>query len=399
MAAQFGIPFVLWVLLTASSCSPASSEAEGPVALSAEALHRDALVIDTHVDTLQRVLMSAVDLGKPLQSGHVDLPRLKAGGVDAQFFAVWVDSPYQGAAAVKRALQLIDALYGVLEGYPDRIALAVHAEDIERLQRQGKLAALMGIEGGHAIAGDLGVLRMFHRLGVRYLTLSWSNSNEFADSSGDRPRWDGLNDLGRSVVAEMNRIGMIVDVSHVSDQTFWDVMEVTTQPVIASHSSARALQDVPRNMTDAMLRAVARNGGVVGINFYSSFLSPDYARRAREGGGSWPSVEELMERFKGDVDRVAFERYKRFETLSPVEPPPFEVLIDHIHHVARIAGVDHVGLGSDFDGVDSLPAGLRDVRDLPRITEALLRRGYREEDIRKILGGNFLRVLKQVTGR
>lgn len=207
------------------------------------------------------------------------------------------------------------------------------------------------------------------------------------------------NDLGRSVVAEMNRIGMIVDVSHVSDQTFWDVMEVTTQPVIASHSSARALQDVPRNITDAMLRAVARNGGVVGINFYSSFLSPDYARRAREAGGSWPSVEELMERFQGDVDRVAFERYKRFETVSPVEPPPFEVLIDHIHHVARIAGVDHVGLGSDFDGVDSLPAGLRDVRDLPRITEALLRRGYREEDIRKILGGNFLRVLKQVTGR
>lgn len=380
------------------ACSPHGTGDQEARLLREVELHRRAMVVDTHADTLQRVLMSGIDLGKKLDSGHLDIPRMKEGGLDAEFFAIWVDSPYRGPAAVKRALQLVDSMYAVLQEHPDQIALAVNRSDIERLHSQGKLAALIGIEGGHAIDGDLGVLRMFHRLGVRYMTLTWANTNAFADSSGDEPQWNGLNDLGRRVVAEMNRIGMIVDISHVSDKTFWDVMDVTTKPVIASHSCARALQNVPRNLSDEMLKAVARNGGVVGINFYSSFLSPAYTERTHRAHSSFPSVSELMKRFNGDPDRVALERYRFAQTPSLAEPPPFKVLIDHIDHVARVAGVDHVGLGSDFDGMDSLPAGLRDVRDLPKITQALLRRGYKEEEVRKILGENFLRVLKEVTG-
>ena len=396
---KFSCLAVFWMLLLFEACSPDVLFQEESTPPTASQIHRQATVVDAHVDTLQRVLMSEVDLGRRLDSGHLDIPRMKEGGVDAQFFAVWVDSPYRGPPAVKRALQLVDAFYRVLTQYPDEIVLAVNRFDIEQAERDGKLAALLGIEGGHAIDGDLGALRMFHRLGVRYMTLAWSNSNAFADSSGDKPRWGGLNDLGRAVVSEMNRIGMIVDISHVSDETFWDVMKVTTKPVIASHSSARALQDVPRNMTNEMLRAVARNGGVVGINFYSTFLSPSYARRARKARSPRPSVPELLRTFDGDLDRVALERYKRGQAPSPAQPPPFDVLIDHIDHVARVAGVDHVGLGSDFDGVDSLPAGMRDVTDLPKITEALLERGYTEREIRKVLGGNFLRVLQEVTER
>lgn len=398
MTRKLYVVVLLGVVLFPQGCSPHSANRKEDRPLTAAELHRQAVVVDMHADSLQRVLMSGVDLGTKLDSGHLDIPRMKEGGVDAEFFAVWVDSSYQGAAAVQRALRLIDSMYSVLEKYPDQMALALNCSDIERLHREGKLAALLGVEGGHAIAGDLGVLRMFHRLGVRYLTLTWSNTNAFADSSGDQPRWKGLNDLGRKVVAEMNRIGMMIDVSHVSDESFWDVLSVTTQPVIASHSSARALQDVPRNLSDEMLKAVGRNGGVVGINFYSSFLSADYARREREGDSAWPGVRELMKKFKGDADRVAWERYRRSETPSAVDPPPFEVLIDHIDHVAKVAGVDHVGLGSDFDGMDSMPAGLSDVRDLPKITQALIKRGYSEEEIRKILGENFLRVLNEVTG-
>ncbi|MBI4444514.1 MAG: membrane dipeptidase [Acidobacteria bacterium] len=389
----------LLVTLCVLACAP--QQPPQPVQapdLSPEELHHQSLVIDTHADTLQRVLISGVDIGQRLDSGHIDFLRMREGGLDAEFFAAWVDSHYTGPFATKRALQLIDAFYESVEGHPDQVEPALNAADIERLHKEGKVAALLGIEGGHAIDGDLRLLRVFHRLGVRYMTLTWSNTNAFADSSGDQARWNGLNELGEQVVREMNRIGMIVDISHVSDETFWDTLRITTKPVIASHSSARALQNVPRNMTDEMLKAVAKNGGVVGINFYSAFLSADYARRSSEAGRSWESVESLMKNFGGDLDRVAAERYRLFEKPSTLEPPPFELLIDHIDHVVKVAGVDHVGLGSDFDGVESLPAGIRDVRDLPKITSALLSRGYSPGDVTKILGGNFLRVLRMVTG-
>ncbi|MBI4455513.1 MAG: membrane dipeptidase [Acidobacteria bacterium] len=362
-------------------------------------MHQEAIVIDTHADTLQRVLMSNEDISRRSERGHIDLPRMREGGLDAEFFAVWIDAPFVGPAAVKRALQLIDSMYQVIDQSKGELRLALSASDIERNAGEGKLSALMGIEGGHAIDDDLSVLRMYHRLGVRYLTLTWSNRNNWADSSGEPPKWDGLTDFGKGVVREMNRIGMIVDVSHVSDKTFWDVIQVTTKPVIASHSSARALNNVPRNMSDDMLRAVAKNDGVIGINFYSAFLSSQFAKAARLQRSIEPSLADQMKKYRGDLNRIAMERYLGFLTPSPLPRPPLEMLIEHIDHVVKVAGVDHVGLGSDFDGIDSTPEGLRDVRDLPKITEALLDRDYSESDVKKILGGNFLRVLKAVTGQ
>ncbi|HEV8131711.1 MAG TPA: dipeptidase [Acidobacteriota bacterium] len=366
----------------------------------ARKIHFDAIVVDTHADTLQRVLMGKEDITQRGARGHLDLPRMREGGLDAEFFAVWVDSPFVGPVAVKRTLQLIDAMYRVIDQSKGQLRLALDASDIERNVKTGKLSALMGIEGGHAIDDDLATLRMYHRLGVRYMTLTWSNNNNWADSSGEPPRWNGVTEFGREVVREMNRIGMIVDISHVSDKTFWDVMKVTAKPVIASHSSASALNDVPRNMKDDMLRAVAKNGGVVGINFYSAFLSSEFAKASKIIQLNSPTVPDLMKKYGGDPFRVAMERYKiMIETPSPLPPPPFKILIDHIDHVAKVAGVDHVGLGSDFDGIDSAPEGMGDVTDLPKITQALLERGYSEADVKKILGGNFLRVLREVTGR
>ncbi|MBI3939601.1 MAG: membrane dipeptidase [Acidobacteria bacterium] len=363
-------------------------------------IHQEAVVVDTHADTLQRVFMGKEDITRRTEQGHLDLPRMREGGLDAEFFAIWIDSPFVGPAAVKRTLQLIDAMYRVIDHSNGELRLAVNAADIEQNAREGKLSALMGIEGGHAIDDDLATLRLYHRLGVRYMTLTWSNANNWADSSGEPAKWTGLTDFGKDVVREMNRIGMIVDVSHVSDRTFWDVVQVTTKPVIASHSSASALNDVPRNMKDDMLRAVARNGGVVGVNFYSGFLSSEFAnaeRAASQGGRT--TLADQLRKYAGDVNRVALERYLAFSIPSSLPPPPLKILLDHIDHVAKVAGVDHVGLGSDFDGIDSAPEGIRDARDLPRITQGLFDRGYSETDIQKILGGNFLRVLRAVTGK
>lgn len=373
-------------------------EEAGSLSEQARRINQSAIVIDTHVDTLQRILIGNTSITNRLPDGQVDIPRMREGGVKGEFFSVWIDSVYSGDSATRRTLQLIDAMYGTIAANPKDMELARDAADIVRISRTGRIAALMGIEGGHAIHADLGVLRMFHQLGVRYMTLTWANSNEWAGSSGDAGRERGLTDFGRDVVREMNRIGMIVDISHVSDKTFWDVMAVATKPVIASHSSCRALCDVPRNMTDDMLRAVARNGGVVGINFNSGFIDPEYNKRATASGQS-PLAALTLDKFGGDVDKLAAARYQIFETSDPTPRPPFEKLIDHIDHAVKVAGVDHVGIGSDFDGVSSVPAGMEDISKLPAITEALLRKGYSESDVRKILGGNFLRVLREVTER
>jgi membrane dipeptidase len=283
--------------------------------------------------------------------------------------------------------------------------MAFSTADIERAHKQKKLASLMGIEGGHSIENDIHLLRDFYRLGVRYMTLSWSNTNEWADSSGDidDPKiqhHNGLTDFGKQVVLEMNRLGMIVDISHVADKTFWDTIATTKAPVIASHSSARALCNAPRNMTDDMLRAVAKNGGVVDVNFFSGFLDQNYwnalqAQKKEQDAATQAYLDKLKAEGK-PVTYLDEERISR-EWMAKIPRPPFTVLIDHIDHIAKVAGVDHVGLGSDFDGVSgATPAGMDSAADLPKITQALLDRGYSADDIRKILGGNVLRVFKEV---
>jgi membrane dipeptidase len=288
---------------------------------------------------------------------------MREGGVDAQFFSIFVYPQNVPARNFERALRMIEALQRSINECPDQIEIATTASAVEALHREGKLAALIGVEGGHAIAGSLANLRTLFERGARYLTLTWSRTNEFADASEDTARWGGLNSLGQSVIAEMNRLGMIVDVSHVSDKTFWDVMEATRKPVIASHSSCRALHDVPRNMSDEMLRAVSKNGGVVCINFYPLFLSPAYKPGSRTH----------------DVS--------------------VDVLVDHLEHAIKVAGIDHVGLGSDFDGIDAVPVGMEDVTRMPAITEALMNRGHSPDDVEKVLGRNLLRVMRENIGQ
>ncbi len=283
--------------------------------------------------------------------------------------------------------------------------MAFSVADIERAHREHKLAALMGIEGGHSIENDIHLLRDYYRLGVRYMTLSWSNTNEWADSSGDidDPKvqhHNGLTDFGKQVVLEMNRLGMMVDISHVADKTFWDAIATTNAPVIASHSSARALVDAPRNMTDDMLRAVAKNDGVVQVNFYSGFDDADF-RKAMEAQAKdqAAAIQKYTDQLKAEgkpIDYVDVDRIER-EWMAKIPRPPLKSLIDHIDHIAKIAGIDHVGLGSDFDGVSgATPQGIDSAADLPKITQALLERGYNPSDIHKILGGNLLRVFGQV---
>ena len=365
----------------------------------ARRIHDQAIVIDTHMDTLQRVLMQHADLGVRSKDGQADLDRFREGGVDAQFFAVWVDPMYAPYHAARRTLQLIDAMQGVLDKYPQRIELARTASDIRRIVASGKLAALMGIEGGHAIQNDLSLLRTYKRLGVAYMTLTHSNTNDWADSSTDKPRWGGLNDLGRQVVREMNRIGMMVDISHTSDDTVRDVLEVTTKPVIASHSSCRVISNHPRNLSDELLKAIGANGGYVGINFYPEFLDQQYRDAVlAQQKDVLGTLNERRELPPEKLDELAPARAFSFAEDMGVPRPPFERILDHIDRAVKIAGIDHVGIGSDLDTIPT-PAGLDDVTDFPKITEGLLARGYTEDDIRKILGGNLLRVLEQATGK
>ncbi len=358
-------------------------------------VHREAIVVDAHADTLQRVLDLDVDLGKRLADGHVDFPRMREGGLDAQFFSIWVDPAY-GSEALKRALKQIDALKQQLARHPSQAALAISAADIRRLARERKLAALMGLEGGAVIGNDLGLLRALYDLGVRYMTLTHSVSHDWADSSAGPERWHGLNDFGRDVVREMNRLGMLVDVSHVSEETFRDALETTTRPVIASHSSARALCDHHRNLTDAQLRAVAANGGVVMVNFYPAFLDDDYRKRANEAErAAKPQLSGLGAAYLDDPVGLSKALWDlRAQIQGELEAPGVARIADHIAHIAKVAGVEHVGLGSDFDGVPRLPEGMEDCARLPALTRELWRRGFREAELRKILGENFLRVFE-----
>jgi membrane dipeptidase len=364
-------------------------------------LIHDALVIDGHCDTVMGALSGRIDLSVRNEIGHMDIPRMLEGGLDAQFFACFT-SPDSGQESAKITLEMLDVLYQTAEK-DKRFVIVKTADDILKAKQEGKIACIPAIEGGHAILGDIRLLRDYRRLGVRYMTLTWNNSNELADSStpdqsdyGNLPLRGGLTDLGREVVREMNRIGMIVDVSHVHDDTFWDVIEVSTKPIIASHSCCWALNPVNRNLKDDMLKALARNGGVVGINYYNGFLSAEYSQAMDD---FWPKVrakrQELTEKYKDD--QAAMEREWRAlitEARTAAPKVPLSVLIDHIDHAVQVAGIDHVGLGSDFDGISDAPVGLDDVTHLVLIVVELHKRGYSEEDIRKILGENFLRVIR-----
>jgi len=400
---RYRLWFVLLSLLVSQIGRAADGKPDaGPATISPEvrALYREAIVIDTHDDTPSRISIEGVDIGKRLPDGNVDIPRLLDGGVTGIFFSIWPDPVFVPHDSIRRSLELIDVVYKVIDANPDRIGLAVTAADVIRLKKEGKVAALMGIEGGHAIQNNLAALRMFHRLGVRYMTLTHSNTNDWADSSTDTPRWHGLNDLGTSVVREMNRIGMIVDLSHVSDETFYAALQVTTKPVILSHSSCRALDNHPRNATDDMLRALAKNGGVVGINFYSEFVDQDFRDTMLA------HKKDLLAQFNNnarnqtsDPDEASRKSWYELKHYTDGVPrPPFSALIDQIDHAVKVAGVDHVGLGSDFDGAPSTPEGVDSMLDMIKIAQALKDRGYKNEDIQKILGGNFLRVLREVTG-
>lgn len=352
--------------------------------------------VDAHMDTLQRTLLDGVDLGIRQPRGHADLPRLRQGGVNVPFFALWVPTYYHGAEAVRRTLDLRDAFQKLLDAHPDQIELALAAADVERITRAGKIAAVLTVEGGHQIDGDLSVLRVYHHLGVRSMTLTHFRNNDLGDAATDQPLHKGLTDFGRQVVREMNRLGMVVDVSHVSDQTLYDTLAVTGKPVIASHSSCRALSDIPRNLTDDMLRALARNGGVVGINFGEGFLNPKDAGIFRAGVRNISFREPDL---TGQaLDQYEAEQYHR--QFAPVKPfATLEDAVAHIDHAVKIAGIDHVGIGSDFDGIAAPPRGLEDVSRMPVLRAALLKRGYSEADVAKISGGNFLRVLKEAVGR
>ncbi len=374
--------------------------------LTPEQVHQSAIVIDTHADTPQRFVDENYDMSDPLNGGNLNLESARKGNLGAEFFSIWVDPVANKGQYAHRTLELIDAVRQQAARHPDQMLFVTTPEGIELAHRQHKLATLMGIEGGHSIEDSLGLLRDYYALGVRYMTLTWSNSNNWADSSGDIDdksvphSKEGLTEFGKDVVYEMNRLGMMVDISHVSDKTFYRTLVISRAPVIASHSSARALCDAPRNMTDDMLRAVANNGGVVQVNYYSAFLSQDYrnAQLAMQ-----PEVDKatqaLKDKYKAEgkeTPDAEIEKLQR-ENADRIPRPPFSVLIDHIDHIAKVAGVDHVGLGSDFDGVGGqLPQGLNSAADLPKITAALMERGYSAEDCRKILGGNLLRVFREV---
>ena len=367
------------------------------------------LLIDGHADTPQRFVDEGWNFSDPPGPGMMNLESVRAGGLAASFFAIWAEPQQWRGRFASRTLQLIEGVHDQLRRHPETMRLGLTPADIMRAHREGVFCVLLGLEGGHSIENDLGLLREYHKLGVRYMTLTWSNSNEWADSSGDLDdasvtHHGGLTGFGRGVVREMNRLGMMVDVSHVSDATFWDVLKTTHAPIIASHSSARALTDSPRNLTDEQLLAIATNNGVAMVNFYPAFLSDAWseawAATAAEREPLYAAASaEFTERGEPvpygvplAVDR-AFYADRLRATLPLV---PLSALIDHIDHVAQVAGMDHVGLGSDFDGFAIPPEGLKSAADLPKISAALEERGYTAEQLNKLLGGNLLRVFGDV---
>ncbi len=379
---------------------PAILVAQNAVSPRAKQLHDRAIVIDSHDDTTQRLLFEkGFDIGARHPDGNIDIPRMREGGLDALFFSIWMPSEVTGPTAVKRSLDLIDSVRQAVVTHPNDLVLATTAADIRKAAADHKIAALMGMEGGHMIDNDLGVLRQYAALGVRYLTLTHFKNNDWADSSTDKPAHNGLTPFGKDVVRELNRLGVMVDISHVADKTFFDALAVTSAPVIASHSSCRAIDQHPRNMTDEMLRALAKNGGVVQINYEVSFLSEEYrVASEKKSGGVVAQLAAASKRCGGNEACSTLEEARvNREAMRKGELPKvtWEKIVEHIDHAVKVAGVDHVGLGSDFDGA-TMPLGMDDASQLPKLTDALLKKGYSEQDVEKILGGNLLRVMEAV---
>lgn len=411
--------FALISLMLANDASASATQnAKGAAKLDearlrarAEKLHRTSIVIDTHNDITSPLVDEGFDLGTSgiepngTLKTHTDIKRMKEGGLDAEFFAVYVGKEYvnkkpaDGGGAARRALDIIEVVREQVRRHPETFELASTADDIRRIAKKGRVAVLMGIEGGHAIEDSLRTLRMFYTLGIRYITLTHTNTNDWADSSGDITdasvtHHNGLTEFGREVVHEMNRIGMMVDISHVADKTFYDVIAASRAPVIASHSSARALANHPRNMDDEMLRAIAKNGGVVMVNFYDGFLDP---RKIEFNKLANAKAAELRKQFADNAKRGE-EELKKWNDANAPGRTPLALLIDHFEHIIKVAGIDHVGIGSDFDGIPlaGAPAGMEDIGKLPNITIELMKRGYSDADIKKVLGENFLRVMAEV---
>jgi membrane dipeptidase len=366
-------------------------------------IHRRAIAIDMHADTTQRLVDEKVDLTQRLPDGHFDTLRAKEGGLDAQFFSIWVEPELfggGGSGAMKRADDQIAAVRALAEKHPDLWQLATSASDIRRIASEGKLAALMGLEGGYAIDERMENVERYYNVGVRYMSPAWSISTSWAGSSNDEVgQTRGLNDFGKGVIREMNRLGMLVDVSHVSDRTFWDIISTSTKPVVATHSGCRAIAQVRRNLDDEMIRAIAKSGGVVCVLFYPQFLEPGWSEKKQQVDAQIaPLVQRASEEEKGDVahKKLARDRVRREEYAKRLPPVSVSRLVDHIDHIVKLVGVAYVGIGSDFDGVQATLSDLATVADLPNLTRELLRRGYSEADVDKILGGNVLRVMEEV---
>ncbi|HTZ31542.1 MAG TPA: dipeptidase [Methylomirabilota bacterium] len=383
---------LLGVLMTATSQAQSVSD-------QAKKLQSSSIVIDTHDDTTQRLLNPSFDLTARHSDGNIDIPRMRDGGLSAIFFSIWIPGKTLGPDAVKQALVQIDAVRETVRKHPDQMILATSADDVRAAKQQNKIAALMGVEGGHMMGNDLAVLRTFAALGVRYMTLTHMENTEWADSSTAKPEHNGLTDFGKNVIREMNRLGVIVDISHVSDKTFYDVLATSKAPVFASHSSCRALCNAARNMTDDMIRDLAKNGGVIQINYHVGFLSQEFRDYEAAHPEARKEIEDEVAKRCGDDEgcRLTAGDHIVREMMEAGKLPKVDwtKIVEHIDHAVKIAGVDHVGLGSDFDGA-IMPIGMDDVTHLPQITDALLKKGYSESDIRKILGENTLRVLTEV---
>ncbi|AKQ45498.1 dipeptidase [Rufibacter radiotolerans] len=364
-----------------------------------QTLHQNAILVDTHNDVLSQVIFEGHSVETDLTGkAHTDLARLKKGGMDVQIFAVFCDETYGSGRAFAFANQQIDSLEALVRRNPDKLQLVATPAQMRAAVKSGKIASLTGVEGGHMIEDNLDNLNHLYRRGARYLTLTWNNSTSWASSAADETKGTGfngkkgLNDFGKQVVHRMNDLGMLVDLSHVGEQTFWDVIETTTKPVLVSHSCAAALCAHSRNLKDNQLKALAKNGGVIHLNFFSEFLDSSYNQRVKDFTNRHQAEIKALEAKGLTGLQLRAALYRQFPEETRTLNPPLSVLLDHIDHVVKVAGIDHVGLGSDYDGISSAPTGLEDVSTYPMITKALLERGYKKKDIEKILGGNFIRV-------